>query len=250
MTTWRRARLPRSPCPASRAPAGTWCPCRCAEETTTRWAFAEPTSSSTTGRTSSARLLRPRRDRGQGEAGRERGRGTRCTPRPTRRTSASGSCRSSRRRGACSSTPSAAPFLSSFRSTPTRGSTTRTRTTRSCARRRTTSRWKHDRFVLFCTIFVLFYYFCTILFVLFLYFFIIFVLFYLYYFIYLFFILYYFLVWTIDRATVHWNQPRTCLPSASKTNVTKWYARPSRAPTLICFHCCSFLTCRKVETWD
>jgi hypothetical protein len=40
------------------------------------------------------------------------------------------------------------------------------------------------------------------------------------------------------------------LPLASKNSFTKWYAKPSRAPTLICLPCCAILACSKVGTWD
>jgi hypothetical protein len=38
------------------------------------------------------------------------------------------------------------------------------------------------------------------------------------------------------------------LPLASKTSFTEWFAKPSRAPTLICLPCCAILACSKVGT--
>jgi hypothetical protein len=38
------------------------------------------------------------------------------------------------------------------------------------------------------------------------------------------------------------------LPSASKTSFNEWYAKPSRAPTLICLTCCALLVWSKVGT--
>jgi hypothetical protein len=37
-------------------------------------------------------------------------------------------------------------------------------------------------------------------------------------------------------------------PLASKTSFTEWYAKPSRAQTLICLPCCAILACNKVGT--
>ncbi len=39
------------------------------------------------------------------------------------------------------------------------------------------------------------------------------------------------------------------LPLVSETSFTEWYAKPSRAPILICLHCCAILACSKVGTW-
>jgi hypothetical protein len=44
---------------------------------------------------------------------------------------------------------------------------------------------------------------------------------------------------------MYWNQPPYLLPLASETSFTEWYAKPSRAPTLICLHCCAILACSK-----
>ncbi len=38
------------------------------------------------------------------------------------------------------------------------------------------------------------------------------------------------------------------LTLASETSFTEWYAKPSRAPTLICLPCCAILACSKVGT--
>ncbi len=40
------------------------------------------------------------------------------------------------------------------------------------------------------------------------------------------------------------------LQLASKTSFTEWYAKPSRAPTLICLPCCAILACSKARNWD
>ncbi len=40
------------------------------------------------------------------------------------------------------------------------------------------------------------------------------------------------------------------LPLTSETSFTELYAKPSRAPTLICLPCCAILACSKVETWS
>ncbi len=48
----------------------------------------------------------------------------------------------------------------------------------------------------------------------------------------------------------YWNLPSYLSPLASKTSFTEWHAKPSWAPTLICFPCCPILASSKEGTWD
>ncbi len=57
---------------------------------------------------------------------------------------------------------------------------------------------------------------------------------------------------TMDEGLHRWGKnilesTSYLLPLASKTIVTEWYAKPSRAPALICLPCCAFLACSKVR---